>query len=88
MSTGLGSLLVVVVVAGGTLIPARQSAFIAAIATLAVLLEVSYSQISGDGVTKYSHAGLLGATFFATATLAQILSYIMKTVRLLADKRG
>jgi len=88
LSTGLGSLLVVVVVAGGTLIPGRQSAFIAAIATLAVLLEASYSQISGDGVTKYSHAGLLGATFFATATLAQTLSYKMKTVRLLADKRG
>jgi two-component system sensor histidine kinase PilS (NtrC family) len=88
LSTGLGTLLVVVVVAGGALIPGRQSAFIAAIATLAVLVEVSYSQISGDGGTNSSHAGLLGATFFATAILAQTLSYKMKTMRQLADQRG
>jgi len=88
LSTGMGLLLVVVVIAGSTLIPGRLSAFIAAIATLAVLLEVSYSQILGDGITKYSHAGMLGATFFATAILAQTLSDKMKTVSQLADRRG
>jgi len=88
LSTGLGLLLVVVVVAGGALIPGKLSIFIAAIATLAVLLEVSYSQITGDGVTKYSHAGMLGATFFATALLAQILTHKMKITQLLADKRA
>ena len=88
LSTGLGTLLVVVVVAGGALIPGRLSVFIAAVATLSVLLEVSYSQIVGDGITKYSHAGMLGATFFATALLAQILSHKMKTTLLLAEQRG
>jgi len=88
LSNGMGLLLVVVVVAGGTLIPGRQSAFIAALATLAVLLEVSYSQIAGDDVTKYSHAGMLGATFFATAIFAQTLSQKMKKVSQLADQRG
>ena len=52
LHTGLGSLMLVVVVAGGALMPGRLAAFIAALATLAVLLEVSYSQIAGDGVTK------------------------------------
>jgi len=88
LQTGLGLLLVVVVVAGGALIPGRQSAFIASIATLSVLLQVSYSQFLGDGITKYSHAGMLGATFFATALLAQILTQKMKTSQSLADKRA
>ena len=88
LHTGLGLLLVVVVVAGGALIPGRLAVFIAAIATLAVLLEVSYSQILGDGVTKYSHAGMLGATFFATALLAQILSHKMKLSQGIAEQRA
>jgi len=86
LQTGLGLLLVVVVVSGGALIPGRQSAFIASLATLSVLLQVSYSQFLGDDVTKYSHAGMLGATFFATALLAQILTKKMKTSQNLAEK--
>lgn len=88
LQTGLGTLLVVVVIAGGALIPGRISAFIAAIAALSVLLEVSYSQITGDGVTKYSHAGMLGATFFATAWLAQVLSKKMKDSQLLVEQHA
>jgi len=86
LATGLGTLLVVVVVAGGALIPGRKSVFIAAMATLSVLLEVSYAQITGDGVTKYSQAGLLGATFFVTALLAQILSQKMKLSQVLIEQ--
>lgn len=88
LATGLGSLLLVVVVAGGALIPGRLAAFIAAIATLAVLLEVSYSQIAGDGITKYSQAGILGATFFVTAWLAQWLSQKMQSSQVLAEQRA
>lgn len=88
LQTGLGLLLVVVVVAGGTLIPGRLSAFIAAIATLSVLLEVGYSQVVGDGTTKYSHAGMLGATFFATALLSQILSQKMMASQRVAEQRA
>ncbi len=87
LHTGLG-LLLVVVVAGGGLIPGRLAVFIAAIATLSVLLEVSYSQILGDGITKYSHAGMLGVTFFATALLAQILSHKMKVSQGIAEQRA
>jgi len=88
LQTGLGTLLVVVVVAGGALIPGRMSFFIAAMATLSVLLEVSYTQITGDGVTKYSHAGMLGATFFVTALLAQTLSQKMKLSQVLVEQHA
>ncbi|MFT7414496.1 MAG: two-component system sensor histidine kinase PilS (NtrC family) [Methylophagaceae bacterium] len=88
LQTGLGTLLVVVVVTGGTLTPGRISLFIAAMAALSVLLEVSYSQFTGDGVTRYSHAGMLGATFFVTALLAQTLSKKMKLSQVLVEKHS
>lgn len=88
LQTGMGSLLVVVVVAGGSLVSARLSVFIAAVATLAVLLEATLSQIAGDGVMRYSQAGVLGAAFFATALLAQILSRKMQRSQQLAEARA
>lgn len=88
LATGMGSLLLVVVVAGGALVPGRLAAFIAAIATIAVLLEVSYSQIAGDGATKYSQAGILGGAFFVTAWMAQWLSHKMQSSQVLAEQRA
>jgi len=88
LKTGLGSLLLVVVVAGGSLIPGRIAVFIAAVATLAILVQAGYSQIAGDGVTKYSHAGILGATFFATVLLAQSVAKKMQKSQGLADQRA
>lgn len=87
LQTGLGSLLVVVVVAGATLLPGRIAFFISALATIAVLTAAGYSQIIDDGVTKYSHAGMLGATFFATAMLAQVLSKKIMASQQLAELR-
>ncbi len=88
LTTGIGSLLVVVVVAGGALIPGRLAGFVAAIATLAVLLEAVYSQITGDGIIRYSHAGLLGATFFATALMAQVLARRLRKSQQLAEQHA
>ncbi|WP_430009240.1 sensor histidine kinase [Methylophaga lonarensis] len=88
LQSGLGSLMVVVVIAGGTLIPGRLAVFTAAIATLAVLFEASYTQIAGEGVTRYSQAGMLGATFFATTLLAQVLSKKMQRTQLIAEERA
>ncbi len=85
--TGLGLLLVVVVVAGGALIPGRMAIFIAAIAVIAVLLEVVYSQISGDNETKYSHAAMLGTILFSTAILTQVLSKKIHDSQELAAQR-
>ncbi len=82
LATGLGSLLVVIVVAGGALVPGRRSLFIAAVATLSILSEALYTAFNGGSV-HYSQVGMLGATFFITALLAQILgSRIRKSERL------
>jgi len=87
LKTGLGSLLVVVVVAAATLVPGRIALFVSAIATLSILVEAGYSQITGDGFSRYSHAGMLGATFFATALLAQTLSRKIMVSQQLAESR-
>lgn len=88
LQTGLGTLLIVVVVAGAALNPGRMAVFIAAIATLSVLLEVSYTQITGDSITRYSHAGMLGVTFFVMALLAQILSQKMKNSQVMVEQHA
>ncbi len=88
LKTSLGSLLVVVVVAGSVLVPGRLSIFIAAIATLAVLSEAVYSELFSTGSTHYSSAGILGATFFATAVLTQILSRKIIESQALAEARA
>ncbi len=88
LQTGLGALLVVIVVAGGALIPGRMAAFIAAIATLAVLLEASYGQITGESMTHFGQAGMLGAIFFITALLAQLVSRTMQRSQTLAEQRA
>jgi two-component system sensor histidine kinase PilS (NtrC family) len=73
LSSGLGILLVVVVVTGGALVPGRLALFIAAVAAVSVLSEVTYSRIVDSELIQYSQAGMLGATFFITALLAQAL---------------
>lgn len=88
LQTGLGALLVVIVVAGGALIPGRMAAFIAAIATLAVLLEASYGQITGQSISHFGQAGMLGAIFFITALLAQLVSQTMQRSQTLAEQRA
>lgn len=74
LSTGLGILLVVVVVTGGALVPGRLALFIAAVAAMSILIEVTYSKVINGEIIEYSQAGMLGATFFITALLAQALS--------------
>ncbi len=73
LSSGLGILLVVIVVTGGALIPGRLALFIAAVATVSILSEVTVSRVIDGKLIEYSHAGMLGATFFITALLAQAL---------------
>jgi two-component system sensor histidine kinase PilS (NtrC family) len=88
LKTGLGSLLVVVVVAGGVLVPGPSAGFIAAVAALAILVEAIYSDMLGDVGTKYSNAGMLGATFFVIALLAQSLARKMQSSQRLAAQRA
>lgn len=85
LSSGLGVLLVVVVMAGAVLAPGRSTAYVVSLATLGILLEASFSQLSG-GATKYSQAGMLGIAFFLTALLAQYISKKMRESEELAEQ--
>jgi two-component system sensor histidine kinase PilS (NtrC family) len=89
VSSGLGMLLVVVIAAGGILTVGRTASALAALATLAVLFEHSYSFLSRDfDGSDYAQAGLLGATLFATALLAQVLAAQIRESEALAAQRG
>jgi two-component system sensor histidine kinase PilS (NtrC family) len=75
ISSGLSMLLVVDIAASGILASGRAVILLAAIATLATFAEQIYSHlrnmVDADG---YTQAGVLGATFFATAVLAHLLA--------------
>ncbi len=75
LNTGLGTLLAVTIAIGGLIIPGSVALLFAAIATLAVLAQQAVTNISiGDSYAGYPQAGLLGASFFAIATLTHVLS--------------
>ena len=76
LSSGLG-ILVVIAVAFSSLVAAGQQAILyAAIATIAVLAEATYSYLTHTHTaTTWSHAGLLGITFFLTAILFAVLAH-------------
>ncbi|MHB8455434.1 MAG: sensor histidine kinase [Acidiferrobacterales bacterium] len=93
-STGLGSglgLLLVVSVGGSSLILGRRlTIFFAALATVAVGLEVNWAFLTGgtwitDG---YTQAGLLGLGLFATAGLSHTLAERLRASEALAQRRG
>ncbi len=89
LKSGLGVLLVVAIAGGSLLMAGRIAILFAAIATLSVLGEQVYSEISDpDATTNFTHAGLLGAAFFATATLAYILARRVRESEALAAQRG
>jgi len=89
INSGLGMLLVVAVAGGSLLSEGRTAFFFAAVASLSVLAYVTIADIyHWFRVTNYSHSGLLGVTFFATAFLAYILAKRAKTSEALAKQRG
>ncbi len=87
LSSGLGALLLVVVMAGAVLAPGRSAAYVVALASLAILIEASYSELSG-GATSYSQAGMLGIAFFLTALLAQYIAKKMRDSEDLAEQNA
>ncbi len=87
--SGVG-MLMVVTVAGGSILLAGQAALrLAAVATLAMLGETVVFQLTNPlESAAYTHAGLLGATFFATAMLAHALAKRTRASEKLARQRG
>ncbi len=79
LSSPFSILLIINITATGTFLRNRESFLFAALASLAVLGEQTYSMIQGVSyAAEYSIAGLLGLVFFAITYLASILSGRMR----------
>jgi two-component system sensor histidine kinase PilS (NtrC family) len=77
--SGLGMLLAVSIAISSLVTPGLTALLSAALASLGILSEQIYSQfILLQPQTAYTQAGLLGASFFAIALLAHVLSLRLK----------
>lgn len=89
VTTGLGMLLLISVAFGSSVLRGRTALAFAALATFAILGEQIYNQTYKVFVaTAYTQAGLLGASFFAMAILADALSRRLRESEQLASQRG
>ena len=89
LSSGFG-LLIAIAVAGGSLLREGKIAILfAAIATIAVLGHEFYLQFFRYIDTfNYTHAGILGATFFITAIIGNLLSARVRQTEELAEQQA
>jgi two-component system sensor histidine kinase PilS (NtrC family) len=87
--SGLGLLNALTIAVASLAMGGRQALFFAAVATLAALGAEVWSQFAhSPRPTAYTHAGLLGAAYFAIATLAHQLSRRLDETERLASARG
>lgn len=88
ISSGLGLLLLATLAAAGLISRGRLAIFHAALASIAVLLEHTYSVLRFDAAeAQYVQAGLLSVGYFATAWLAHALAqYAAASERLAAQR--
>lgn len=88
VTTGLGMLLVISIAAGSAVMRGRTALAFASIATFCVLGEQVYSQLNNSfSSTAYTQAGILGASFFATAILADALSKSLRESEKLVSQK-
>jgi two-component system sensor histidine kinase PilS (NtrC family) len=75
IESGIGVLLALSVAAGGLLIGGRCALLFAALASLAILGEQVYADLSDAfAATAYMYSGMLGAAYFTIALLALVLA--------------
>jgi len=86
--SGVGMLLVVAIASGGIIMTGRTANFIAALATVTTLTVEVFADLTHSFSPSYPQAGLLGATFFATAFLAYVLASRARASEELAAQRG
>jgi two-component system sensor histidine kinase PilS (NtrC family) len=88
ISSGLGLLLLATLAAVGLISRGRLALFHAALASIAVLLEHTYSVLRFDeNIALYVQAGLMSVGYFATAWLAHALAqYAAASERLAAQR--
>ena len=89
IQSNLGMLLLVSLASAGLISRGRITLFYAALASIAILLEHSYSVLTQDAPTaSFLQAGILSASFFAVAWLAHTLSKYAVASEKLAFSRG
>lgn len=87
--SGLGILLVVVIAAGGLLLPRQLTLLITALGTLGLLAEQARWWVLGDvQPADFTRAGLLGIALFATAAISIELARRARASATLAAQRG
>jgi len=87
--SGLGTLLIAALAGGGMLMRGHMAILYAAITTIAVLGEELYIWTNHIAAgPNFPHAGILGATFFATVILAYLLAKRAREGEALAAQRG
>ena len=88
LSSSLSILLIINITATGTFLSNRNSFLFAALASISILVEQTYSMLQGlSDASEYSRAGLLGLVFFGTSFLASILSRRVRESEKLATDR-
>jgi two-component system sensor histidine kinase PilS (NtrC family) len=89
VNSGLGLLFVIAIAGGSLLSEGRIAFFLAAIASLCVLFHVALADIYNWFLYQsYTHAGMLGVTFFVTAFLVHTLAHRVRASEALAKQRG
>ena len=89
LNSGFGMLLIIAVAGGGLLSSGKIGILYAAMAALAVLGQEVFAQLNRiDYPFNYTHAGILGITFFVTAFISQILASRVYESEALAERRG
>jgi two-component system sensor histidine kinase PilS (NtrC family) len=88
VESGLGLLIVVAIAGSSLLMAGRTAGFFAASAAVAILVEQTYAYFEGASGTNYTHAGILGVTLFGSALLSHALSARLRETEALAAQRG
>ena len=89
ISSGIGGLLIVSVGGLGLLMPTDRAFFLAALTTLALLVEQSFAQLSGvTTAAQFAPAGILGAVVFVITAVVQLLRRQVIETAALAEQRG
>jgi two-component system sensor histidine kinase PilS (NtrC family) len=89
ISSGLGGLLIIYIGAGSLVLPVSAARMLAALATLAILGEQGYSQVTSLAAQpNWPAAGVLGAIIFAIALAAQPLAGRIRASEALARQFG
>lgn len=89
LSSGFGMLIIIAVAGGSILREGKIAILFAAIAALSVLGHELYIQFFRFFDTvNYTHAGMLGVTFFITAIIGNLLAARVRETEALAEQQA